>query len=113
MSEIKGYCIQKDEPNPNKPVDIETKVVQGHSVVFDTDIEAVIDSNYNIDVVKYYATLMKIEMLEIQNKILNERLENALAYNEHLIRDAKYHLNLGHLKKMKKILLGEDKNEER
>lgn len=37
-----------------------------------------------------------------------EQLENirkeAIEYNEHLIRDAKYHLNLGHLKKMKKIL---------
>lgn len=98
-----------DEPNPDKPVDKETKVVQGHSVVFDTDIEAVIDSNYNIDIVKYYATLMKIEIRETENKILKERLDRALDYNEHLIRDAKYHLNLGHLNRMKKILLGEDK----
>jgi hypothetical protein len=36
-------------------------------------------------------------------------IKEAREYNEHLIRDAKYHLNEGHLKKMKKIL---DKVEE-
>lgn len=35
------------------------------------------------------------------------KIDKAIEYNEHLIRDAKYHLNLGHLKKMKKILLGD------
>ncbi len=85
MSEIKGYCLQKDEPNPNKPVDIETKVVQGHSVVFDTDIEAVINSNYNIDIVKYYATLMKIEIRETENKILKERIDKTTKDLQELI----------------------------
>ena len=40
-----------------------------------------------------------------------EQLENnrdkAIEYNEHLIEHAKYHLNLGHLKKMRKILKGD------
>lgn len=37
-------------------------------------------------------------------------IDKAIEYNDHLIRDAKYRLNLGHLKKMKKILKG-DSNE--
>ena len=40
---------------------------------------------------------------------LQNRIDKASKYNEHLIRDAKYHLNLGHLKKMKKILQGSGK----
>ena len=47
-------------------------------------------------------------LVEKQKKI--EQLENnrdkAIEYNEHLIEHAKYHLNLGHLKKMRKILKG-------
>ena len=35
------------------------------------------------------------------------RIDKAIEYNEHLIEHAKYHLNLGHLKKMRKILKGE------
>lgn len=35
-------------------------------------------------------------------------IDKAINYNEHLIRDAKYHLNLGHLKKMDKILKGKE-----
>ena len=35
---------------------------------------------------------------------LNDMKKNAIDYNNHLIEHAKYHLNLGHLKKMKKIL---------
>lgn len=49
------------------------------------------------------------QVLEIAS--LKERIDKAREYNEHLIRDAKYHLNLGHLKKMKKILLGDEENE--
>ena len=47
--------------------------------------------------------------MKYQDKIANlqEKIDQAIEYNEHLIRDAKYHLNLGHLKKMKKILLGD------
>jgi len=46
-----------------------------------------------------------------ENVELKERIRQAQEYNEHLIRDAKYHLNLGHLKKMAKILKGEKKDE--
>ena len=43
---------------------------------------------------------------------LNNIIKEAIEYNEHLIRDAKYHLNLGHLKKMKNILnKGDNDNE--
>lgn len=49
-------------------------------------------------------------MYEI-NLCLLQKIDKAIEYNEHLIRDAKYHLNLGHLKKMKKILLGDKENE--
>lgn len=56
--------------------------------------------------------------LESENERLNaiiddleERIDKAIEYNEHLIRDAKYHLNLGHLKKMKKILSGDKEND--
>lgn len=52
--------------------------------------------------------LMNI-ILEDNNK-LHSIIKEAREYNEHLIRDAKYHLNDGHLKKMKKIL---DKVEEK
>ena len=38
------------------------------------------------------------------NNKLHSIIKEAKDYNEHLIRDAKYHLNDGHLKKMKKIL---------
>lgn len=41
------------------------------------------------------------------NLELIKQKENTLDYVEHLIRDAKYHLNLGHLKKLKKLLKGE------
>ena len=41
---------------------------------------------------------------------LEERIDKAIEYNNHLIEHAKYHLNLGHLKKMNKILKG-DSNE--
>lgn len=58
----------------------------------------------------------KIQELESQNKELArlniEKVDiilKATEYNEHLIRDAKYHLNTGHLKKMRKILKGADK----
>ena len=47
-----------------------------------------------------------IHLLRERDNIIKEARE----YNEHLIRDAKYHLNEGHLKKMKKIL---DKVEEK
>ena len=43
------------------------------------------------------------------NKYLQQRIDKAIEYNNHLIRDAKYYLNLGHLKKMNKILEGDDK----
>lgn len=47
----------------------------------------------------------------IQTRDVYERtIDKAIEYNDHLIRDAKYRLNLGHLKKMKKILKG-DNNE--
>ena len=39
---------------------------------------------------------------------LQRRIDKAIEYNNHLIEHAKYHLNLGHLKKMKKILEGSD-----
>jgi hypothetical protein len=42
---------------------------------------------------------------------LQDRIDKAIEYNNHLIKDAKYHLNLGHLKKMNKILKGDSKNE--
>lgn len=44
------------------------------------------------------------------NELINAReiISKATKYNEHLIKDAKYHLNKGHLRKMKKILGGED-----
>lgn len=42
-------------------------------------------------------------------KELQQIIDRAIEYNNHLMRDAKYHLNLGHLRKMKKILMGEDK----
>ena len=110
MNEIKGYCIQKDEPNPNKPVDIETNVIGKNLLEHHTfEVNGItytdtIPEGMNIGITKQqYCEYVQLK--EIQ--------ERALAYNEHLIRDAKYHLNLGHLKKMKKILLGEDKNEER
>lgn len=45
--------------------------------------------------------------LQQKENIINEVRE----YNDHLIRDAKYHLNEGHLKKMKKILDKENQNE--
>ena len=43
---------------------------------------------------------------EIQR--LNNIINKAIEYNEHLLRDAKYHLNDGHLRKMRKILGGEE-----
>lgn len=48
-----------------------------------------------------------IKELQQENQKYKEAIDKAIEYNEHLIRDAKYHLNLGHLKKMKKILEGE------
>ena len=62
-----------------------------------------IEELYNkIDGLNSIIDLQTLEISQLKNKI-NEAIE----YNEHLIRDAKYHLNLGHLKKMKKILLGD------
>ena len=40
-------------------------------------------------------------------KQLENNRDKAIEYNEHLIEHAKYHLNLGHLKKMRKILKGD------
>ena len=48
-----------------------------------------------------------IDLQTLEKSQLQQRIDKAIEYNEHLIRDAKYHLNLGHLKKMKKILLGD------
>lgn len=54
-------------------------------------------------------SLLLIEFQDMEQRI--EQLENnrdkAIEYNEHLIEHAKYHLNLGHLKKMRKILKGD------
>lgn len=44
---------------------------------------------------------------KINNDIYKSRIDKAIEYNNHLIKDAKYHLNLGHLKKMNKILQGD------
>ena len=46
--------------------------------------------------------------LQIEIQELVKQKENTLDYVEHLIRDAKYHLNLGHLKKLKKLLQGDN-----
>lgn len=71
----------------------------------------------NGDYIDYYQLVndnglmcKEIEQLQQQNKQLKERINKAIDYNNHLIEHAKYHLNLSHLKKMKKILLG-DSNE--
>lgn len=71
-------------------------------------------------------TAKRIKELENENKKLKIELQDtkehlgeylfekdqiiarAKEYNKHLMRDAKYHLNLGHLRKMKKILEGEE-----
>lgn len=59
----------------------------------------------------YIETIKELQQnnfkLQQENKQLKERIDKAIEYNEHLIRDAKYHLNLGHLKKMRKILKGD------
>lgn len=51
-------------------------------------------SNSDLDLINYIIGLQNIK-------------DNAINYNEHLIEHAKYHLNLGHLKKMRKILKGD------
>ena len=51
--------------------------------------------------------LCHLEDFSVQYYELKNTINEAIEYNEHLIRDAKYHLNLGHLKKMKKILKGD------
>lgn len=48
--------------------------------------------------------------LDEEKEELQKRINRALEYNAHLKRDAKYNLNLGHLRKFDKILKGE-KNE--
>lgn len=49
----------------------------------------------------------KQDILRIKSNIIQE----AILYNNHLIKHAKYHLNLGHLKKMSKILEGVNEGE--
>lgn len=52
-----------------------------------------------------YETLKDRVHFQYQEIIkLKEILKKAWYYNEHLIRDAKYHLNQGHLRKMRNIL---------
>ena len=51
--------------------------------------------------------------LEYERDNAMKIIEKAQKYNEHLIRDAKYHLNLGHLKKMDKILKGENDDKDK
>ena len=50
-------------------------------------------SNSDLDLINYIIRLQNIK-------------DDATNYNEHLIEHAKYHLNLGHFKKMRKILKG-------
>lgn len=61
------------------------------------------------ELVCYVIKLLKEEYLNAVADYEQEKAKNsrAIEYNEHLIRDAKYKLNLGHLKKMRKILKGE------
>lgn len=56
-----------------------------------------------------------INMLEEKNKLLTEvanekqnRIDRAMTYNNYLREKCSYRLNDGHLRKMKKILLGEE-----
>ena len=59
---------------------------------------------------KYYCD---IEVLNLINRLcdkvelLEYNRDKALEYNDYLIRDAKYHLYLVHLKKMKKKIKGD------
>ena len=62
-------------------------------------------------IIDYQKTLERNMSLILENAKLQQKIDKAIEYNEHLIRDAKYHLNLGHLKKMKKILLGDKEDE--
>lgn len=80
---------------------------------------------YARDITQDYQLATKFNDLQQENKQLKEKYLNAVSdyeqekakniraieYNNHLIKDAKYHLNLGHLKKMAKILK-EDNNEQ-
>lgn len=75
------------------------------------------ENNYNILNEKYKVLSNDFNHLnDLYNQSLKDydeaitRIDKAIEYNEHLIKDAKYHLNLGHLKKMRKILKG-DSNE--
>ena len=54
-----------------------------------------------------------LNKLALERNTLAEEKEKLLSvinelrlYNDHLIRDTKYHVNVGHLKKIKKILDG-------
>lgn len=59
---------------------------------------------------KKIETLEKgLEYAKRIEKYYKTKFDKAIEYNNHLIEHAKYHLNLGHLKKMKKILEGSDK----
>lgn len=50
------------------------------------------------------------EIPETKDSIINnleQKLQNAIEYNDYLMKHCKFYLNKGHLRKMKKILEGE------
>ena len=110
--EIKGYCVQKGKPNPNKPVDIETNIIGknlfetyevngrqytdnlGHNAFISIPKEQYIEyeqlQQENKQLKEDFAVLKKLQM--ISNDILNE-LEGWLKEHKNLYEGNEFQNN--------------------
>lgn len=120
--EIKGYCVQKGKPNPNKPVDIETNIIGKN--LFETyevnDRQYTDNLGHNAFISIPKEQYIEYEQLQQENKQLKEDKKKAINYIDIYIKIIKEQPNadLGNdkwiierLNSIKHILLGENENE--